>query len=155
FPAELESVLAHATVHETLVIGDRVLRIGTLGDVPAVFGLLGIGLVNAGTTIDLVLDHFDVAGVVLSGVAGSATHAIGDVTVPETWLESDGPPHPVDPSFLQIASEVAPGVPLERCASAPPVPRQLTVTVGGTGESDDPFLGRPFLCQHNSDPVFG
>jgi adenosylhomocysteine nucleosidase len=155
FPAELEAVLTHATVHETLVIGDRVLRVGTLGDVPAVFALLGIGLVNAGTTIDLMLDHFDVAGVVLSGVAGSATHAIGDVTVPATWLETDGASHPADPSFLQIASEVAPGVPLERCASAPPVPQQLTVTVGGTGESDDPFLGRPFACQHNSDPVFG
>ena len=163
FPAELEAVLAHATVHETLVIGDRVLRVGTLGDVPAVFALLGIGLVNAGTTTDLVLDHFDVAGVVLSGVAGSATHAIGDVTVPATWLEADGASHPVDPSFLQIASAVAPGVQLERCAPIPPVPpgpitclpQQPTVIVGGTGESDDPFDGKPFPCQHNSNPVFG
>ena len=161
FPAELEAVLTHATVHQTLVIGDRVLRVGTLGDVPAVFALLGIGLVNAGTTTDLVLDHFDVAGVVLSGVAGSATHAIGDVTVPATWLEADGTSHPVDPSFLQIASAVAPGVLLERCGPIPPVPpgpimcqpQQPTVIVGGTGESDYPFP--PFACQHNSNPVFG
>jgi adenosylhomocysteine nucleosidase len=163
FPAELEAVLTHATVHQTLVIGDRVLRVGTLGGVPAVFTLLGIGLVNATTTSDLVLDHFDVAGVVLSGVAGSATHAIGDVTVPATWLEADGASHPVDPSFLQIASAVAPGVQLERCAPIPPVPpgpitclpQQPTVIVGGTGESDDPFDGKPFPCQHNSNPVFG
>jgi adenosylhomocysteine nucleosidase len=156
FPAELEAVLTHATVHETLVIGDRVLRVGTLGDVPTVFALLGIGLVNAGNTTDLVLDHFDVAGVVLSGVAGSATHAIGDVTVPATWLETDGASHPVDQSFLQIASAVAPGVALERCEVVPPCSsQQPTVIVGGTGESDDPFLGRPFACQHNSDPVFG
>jgi adenosylhomocysteine nucleosidase len=156
FPAELEAVLSHATVHETLVIGNRVLRVGTIGDVPAVFALLGIGLVNAGTTIDLVLDHFDVAGVVLSGVAGSATHAIGDVTVPATWLEANGTSHPVDPSFLQIAGAVAPGVVLESCAAKPPSPSQkLSVIVGGTGESDDPFMGRPLVCQHNSDPVFG
>jgi adenosylhomocysteine nucleosidase len=163
FPAELEAVLAHATVHETLVIGDRVLRVGTIGDVPVVLALLGIGLVNAASTTDLVLDHFDVAGVVLSGVAGSATHAIGDVTVPATWLEANGASHPVDPSFLQIASAVAPGVVLERCGAIPPappgpitcLPQQPTVIIGGTGESDDPFLGRPFTCQHNSDPVFG
>src|SRR5262249_49381476 len=156
FPAELEAVLSHATVHETLVIGDRVLRVGTIGDVPAVFALLGIGLVNAGTTADLVLDHFDVAGVVLSGVAGSATHAIGDVTVPATWLEANGTSHPVDPSFLQIAGAVAPGVVLESCAAKPPsTSQQLSVIVGGTGESDDPFMGRPLVCQHNSDPVFG
>jgi adenosylhomocysteine nucleosidase len=156
FPAELEAVLSHATVHETLVIGDRVLRVGTIGDVPAVFALLGIGLVNAGTTIDLVLDHFDVSGVVLSGVAGSATHAIGDVTVPATWLEANGTSHPVDPSFLQIAGAVATGVVLESCAATPPSPsQQLSVIVGGTGESDDPFMGRALVCQHNSDPVFG
>jgi nucleoside phosphorylase len=156
FPAELEAVLTHATVHQTLVIGDRVVRVGTLGNVPAVFALLGIGLVNAGTTTDLLLDHFDVAGMVLSGVAGSATHLIGDVTVPATWLETNGASHPVDPSFLQIASAVAPGVPLESCATAPLGPsQQLSVIVGGTGESDDPFLGRPLACQHNSDPVFG
>ena len=163
FPAELEAVLTHATVHQTLVIGDRVLRIGTLGDVPVVFALLGIGLENAGTTTDLVLDHFDVAGVVLSGVAGSAAHAIGDVTVPATWLEADGTAHPVDPSFLQIASQVEPGILLERCAPIPPVPpgpitclpQQPTVIVGGAGESDDPFGGKAFPCQHTSDPVFG
>src|SRR5262249_10395754 len=147
FPAELEAVLSHATVHETLVIGDRVLRVGTIGDVPAVFALLGIGLVNAGTTADLVLDHFDVAGVVLSGVAGSATHAIGDVTVPATWLEANGTSHPVDPSFLQIAGAVAPGVVLERCGAIPPAPpRPITrlpppppMGVGGPGDAHDPL----------------
>src|SRR5262249_13450047 len=84
------------------------------------------------------------------------THAIGDVTVPATWLEANGTSHPVDPSFLQIAGAVAPGVVLESCAAKPPsTARPLSVIVGGTGESDDPFMGRPLVCQHNSDPVFG
>src|SRR5262245_22512860 len=162
FPGELEAVLTHATVHETLVVGDRVLRVGTIGGVPAVFALLGIGLVNAGTTTDLVLDRFDVAAMVLSGVAGSSTHAIGDVTVPATWLEANGTSHSVNPSLLEIASAVAPGLVLERCGPVPPVPPgPITclpdlpaVIVGGTGESDDPFRG-PRPCQHNADPVFG
>src|SRR5262249_14522947 len=134
-----------------------------IGGIPAVFALLGIGLVNASTTTDLVLDRFDIAAVVLSGVAGSSTHAIGDVTVPATWLEADGTPHSVDPSLLEIASAVAPGLVLERCGPVPPVPPgpitclpgQPAVFVGGTGESDDPFQGRPLPCQHNTDPVFG
>ena len=160
FPAELEAVLTHATVHQTLVIGDRVLRVGTLGDVPVVFALLGIGLENAGTTTDLVLDHFDVAGVVLSGVAGSATHAIGDVTVPATWLEADGTSHPVDPSFLQIASAVAPGILLERCAAirrpGPScLPSSSPWSSAAPARATIHFRARPLVCQHNSDPVFG
>src|SRR5262245_59524717 len=63
FPAELESVLSHATVHETLVVGDRVLRVGTIGGVPVVLGLLGIGLGNAGATTRPVPDRLDVAPV--------------------------------------------------------------------------------------------
>src|SRR5262249_13620977 len=81
---------------------------------------------------------------------------VGDVTVPATWLEADGTPHPVDPSFLQIASAVAPGVPLESCAaSPPPQSQQLAVIVGGTGQSEDPFGGKAFPCQHSDNPVFG
>lgn len=163
FPAELESVLTHATVHETLVVGDRVLRVGTLGGVPVVLGLLGIGLGNAGATTGLVLDRFDVAGVVVSGVAGSASHNIGDVTVPATWLENDGTPHAVDPALLEVAGAIAPNVILERCGAVPPdppgpiacLPNQPAVIVGGTGESDDPFGGRPDPCTPGHDPVFG
>ena len=163
FPAELESVLTHATVHETLVVGDRVLRVGTMGGVPVVLGLLGIGLGNAGATTRLVLDRFDVAAVVVSGVAGSAPYHIGDVTVPATWLENDGTAHAADPSLLEVASAIAPNVLLERCGAVPPdppgpivcLPNQPAVIVGGTGESDDPFGGRPDPCTPGTDPVFG
>src|SRR5262249_60160321 len=56
FPAELAPLVARATVRETIRVGDRVLRVGTLGDVPVVLGLLGIGLVNAANTTKLALD---------------------------------------------------------------------------------------------------
>src|SRR5262245_30706176 len=42
-PAELAPLLARASVRETLLIGDRVLRVGTLSGVPVVLGLLGVG----------------------------------------------------------------------------------------------------------------
>src|SRR4029079_3697979 len=42
-PGELRPLLERATVRETLRIGDRVLRVGTLAGVPVVLGLLGIG----------------------------------------------------------------------------------------------------------------
>src|SRR5262249_49808738 len=150
-------------VHETLVVGDRVLRVGTIGGVPVVIGLLGIGLGNAGATTGLVLDRFDVAGGVGSGVAGSAPGGIGGVTGPTTWLANDGTPPAVDPSFLQVASEIAPGLLLERCGAVPPdppgpivcLPNLPAMIVGGTGESDDPFGGRPVACTPGNDPVFG
>src|SRR5262249_12607784 len=111
FPAELAPLIERATVRETVRVGDRVLRVGTLGDVPVVLGLLGIGLVNAANTTKLVLDRFDVDALIVSGVAGSPQR-IGDVTAPDTWVEDDGASHPVDPTLLAIAREVAadPGV---------------------------------------------
>jgi hypothetical protein len=122
FPAELQPLLERAEIHETMLLGDRVLRVGTLDGVPVVLGLLGIGYANAVKTSRLVLDHFDVAGFVVSGVAGSP-HRIGDVAVPATWTGPDGIPHPADPRMLAIATKVAAaGVPLERCTEVPPSP---------------------------------
>jgi nucleoside phosphorylase len=163
FPAELDPLLARATVRETLVIGDRVLRIGTVAGVPVVLGLLGIGMVNAAATTRLVLDHFDVAAFVVSGNAGSPRR-IGDVTVPETWTGPDGIPHAADAAMLDRAREVAAaGVPLERCTEVPPEPPgpvvcldfEPAIFVGGAGESGDPFGGRPLPCNPGGDEVFG
>jgi len=163
FPAELQSLVERATVRETLRIGDRVLRVGTLGDVPVVLGLLGIGLVNAANTSRLVLDRFDVAALVVAGVAGSPQR-IGDVTAPDTWVEEDGTAHPADPALLALAQEVAgAGVTFERCTPYPLDPPGPTVclgydpqlVVGGTGESSDPYLGRPVACSPTGNDVFG
>src|SRR5262245_30997463 len=70
FPAELAPHLDRAKVDETMVIENRVFRTGTLDGVPVVMALTGIGLVNAATTTRLLLDHFDVDGIVVSAVAG-------------------------------------------------------------------------------------
>src|SRR5262249_49515316 len=151
FPAELAPLVERATVRETLRVGDRVLRVGPPGDVPVVPGLLGTGLENATNTSRLVLDRFDVAALVVSGVAGSPRR-IGDVTVPETWTEDDGASHPADPALTALAREVAAaGVVFERCTPHPVEPPgppvclgyEPELVVGGTGHSSDPFGGRP------------
>src|SRR5262245_38765043 len=163
FPAELAPLLERAEIHETMLLGDRVLRVGTLEGVPVVLGLLGIGYANALEVSRLVLDHFDVAGVVVSGVAGSS-HRIGDVTVPATWTGPDGIAHPADSRMLAIATKVAEaGVSLERCTEVPPSPPGPSVClsfdpaifVGGAGQTDDPYGNQRLACMPNSGWVFG
>ena len=164
FPAELAPLIEHATVRETVLVGDRVLRIGTLGNVPVVLGLLGIGLVNAANTTKLVLDRFDVDALIVSGVAGSPQR-IGDVTAPDTWVEDDGASHPVDPALLAIAREVAadPSVTFDTCTPYPLNNPVQTVclgydpqlVVGGIGQSSDPFQGKPVACAQGGDDVTG
>src|SRR5262249_11073221 len=107
--------------------------------------LLGMGLVNATNMSRLVLEQFDVAALVVSGVAGSC-HDIGDVRVPTTWTDAEGNAYPTDPALMDIARSVAPSVPLERCTPVPPNPpgpstcilEQPVVLLGGTGRSSDP-----------------
>jgi nucleoside phosphorylase len=163
FPAGLAPLLARATVHETLVIGDRVLRVGTLSGVPVVLGLLGIGYANAAATTRLVLDRFDVTGFVVSGVAGSPRR-IGDVSVPESWGGPDGVPFPTDAAMLDIARQTAAsGLTLEHCTPVPPQPPGPMVCldfvpgvfVGGAGETSDPYNGQKLACTPGAGEVFG
>lgn len=163
FPAELAPLVTVASVRETTTIGDRVWRVGTLGGVPVVLGLLGIGLRNAEATTDLVLDRFPVRAVVVSGVAG-ANARIADVTVPAVWVAPDGTEYATDPTWLAHAAAVAASPPpLERCTPVPPEPpgplvclaEPPAVLVGGTGRSDDPFGDRPFPCDPRGDDVSG
>src|SRR5205823_5558541 len=60
FPAEGAAVVEQATVTDTAEINGRTFRIGTLGGVPVIMGLTGIGLVNAATTTGALLDQFPV-----------------------------------------------------------------------------------------------
>jgi len=163
FPAELAPLLGRATVHETLVIGDRVLRVGTLSGVPVVLGLLGIGYANAAATTRVVLDRFDVTGFVVSGVAGSPRR-IGDVSVPESWTGLDGVPFTTDAAMLDTARQTAAsGLTLEHCTPVPPQPPGPTVCldfvpgvfVGGAGQTSDPYNGQKLACTPGGGDVFG
>jgi nucleoside phosphorylase len=166
FPAELAPLLERADVEETIPLdGGRVLRVGKIGKVPVVLALAGIGLVNAATMTRLVLERFEVAGVIVSGVAGSPLR-IADVAVPVEWSLVGGgtftPPH----RWLALAERIATvgNAELERCTVPPSrpsegevcLPFQPAVVVGGAGQSDDPFGGAAFRCQETSNSdVFG
>lgn len=166
FPAELAPLLERADIEETIPLDDgRVLRVGKIGRVPVVLALAGIGLVNAETMTRTVLDRYDVAGVIVSGVAGSPLR-IADVAVPVEWtLVGDGTFTPPQ-RWLALAERIAPSASadLERCTMPPNrpsqgevcMPFQPAVVVGGVGQSDDPFNGTAFKCQQTgTSDVFG
>jgi adenosylhomocysteine nucleosidase len=60
---------------------------GTLAGRKIVLFLCGVSMVNGAMNTQLVLDRFDVTGIVVSGIAGGVDPAlhIGDVTVVQRW----------------------------------------------------------------------
>jgi nucleoside phosphorylase len=164
FPAE-QSVLRFTTeVSETLEIAGHSVLVGRLGGRPVVLSLTGIGLVNATNVTSALVTQFDVSHVLFSGVAGSRLR-IGDVVVPATWTDvARGETFGVDSALLDLAATIAAAPPaLGRCTPVPPVPpgaevcmpHDPAVTIGGSGESADPFNGMPFPCTPGEGEVFG
>jgi nucleoside phosphorylase len=161
FPAELAPLVAAARVDETSTVDGRTYYLGTLDGVRVVLGLLGIGLVNASTTAESVLDRFDPVAIVVSGVAGSPER-IGDVIVPTAWtLEDERRRVRANPALVQLAREAARTAVLERCTEVPTSGMQVclgfnpAIVVGGRGHSEDPFGGAAFPCTPGGDDVFG
>lgn len=163
-PVELAAVLAHTDVTETRTIDGHIYRLGTIGGRSVVLTMTGIGLVNAKNVTTALLDHFEVDGIVFSGVAGSR-YNIADVTVPDTWtLTMDGSTYPVDAAWLARAQALvtSPDVTLERCTPSPTdptasvcMPQAPVVVVGGVGQSADPFGRTAFRCMADNDEVYG
>jgi adenosylhomocysteine nucleosidase len=60
---------------------------GTLAGRQVVLFLCGVSMVNAAMNTQLVLDRFDVVGIVVSGIAGGVDPSlhVGDVTVAQRW----------------------------------------------------------------------
>lgn len=164
-PSELAPLVARATVRETRVIDGRAFHSGELGGVPVVLAMTGIGMVNAAETTRLLLEHFAVAGVVFSGVAGSP-HRIADVTVPLAWSEPGGASVACDAAWLDAARRAADdgARALERCTPYPLdapdaqlvcLPFAPAIVVSGRGESADPFGGARVECRPGGNDVFG
>jgi adenosylhomocysteine nucleosidase len=75
--------------HTSTVEGVRVVS-GTLEGQSVVLMLSGVSMVNAALTTQFLIDHFPIKRIVFSGIAGGIDPAlsIGDVIVPERWVES-------------------------------------------------------------------
>jgi adenosylhomocysteine nucleosidase len=63
---------------------------GTLEGQPVLLMLSGVSMVNAALNTQFLIDHFPVRRIVFSGIAGGIdpSLSIGDVIVPERWIES-------------------------------------------------------------------
>jgi nucleoside phosphorylase len=165
FPAELAPLVAAAEIETTVAAGGRQYYLGRLDGVSVVLGLMGIGIVNATNTARDVLANFEVAGLVVSGVAGSH-HRIGDVVLAADWVERDRKRvfHP-NPALLALASsaQTALPAPLEKCTPVPPtsvdasivcLPYDPAIIFGGRGVSGDDF-GDALPCSPHGGEIFG
>jgi adenosylhomocysteine nucleosidase len=166
YPAELAPLVAATTIEATLDVDGRSYYVGRLDGVRVVLGLTGIGLLNATARARSVLSHFDVAGLVMSGTAGTQ-HRIGDVIVASAWQERNRKrlTH-VNPAMVALARRAAVSLPapLEHCSPVPPtapgaplvcLPYMPTVIFGTRGQSDDPFGHTPLACTPGGGEIFG
>jgi nucleoside phosphorylase len=178
FPAEIGHLLDATAVQRTIDVDGRQFWVGTLAGNNVVLALTGIGPVNADKTTRTAFDTFtcantgsSISGVVFSGVAG--VKRIGDVAVPTRWTPDARKTWiAADPTMLAVAQQTAPiSTPkLERtnplgdpaCACTPTdliktvtLSYQPDVTVGGDGETSDPFAGRALPCAPNGGDIFG
>jgi adenosylhomocysteine nucleosidase len=102
FEPELTLLLARLQNPARRSINGVEFTTGTLEGKPVVLFLSGISMVNAAMNTQLALDHFQVQGIVFSGIAGGVNPGlhIGDVAVPAQWGQ-----------YLEVlmARETAPG----------------------------------------------
>lgn len=85
--SELNQLLAEADIEKRVVINQRTHHIGTLRGQPVVLMQSGISMVNAAMSTQALAHHFNLKGIVVSGIAGGVNPAlnIGDVTVAAQW----------------------------------------------------------------------
>ena len=177
FPAEIGHLLDATKVQRTVEVDGHQFFVGTVAGNNVVLALTGIGPVNADKTTRTAFDTFTcakqpgISGVVFSGVAG--VKRIGDVAVPTRWTpDARKTWFAADPAMLAVAQTTAPiSTPkLEHtnplgdpgCVCLPTdlvktvtLSYQPDVTVGGDGQTSDPFAGRALPCVPNGGDIFG
>ena len=166
YPAELAPIAAATTIEKTVRIGSRSYYVGRLAGVRVLLGLTGIGILNATDTAEHLLARHDVAGLMMSGTAGTRHH-IGDVVLASDLMEPGRPGvfHP-NAALVALARRAATALPepLDRCTLVPPgSPTAETVCMlldpevvfGGEAQSFDPFGAKPFACTPSGGEIFG
>jgi nucleoside phosphorylase len=165
FPAELAPFVAATVVETTVEIDARLYYVGRLDGVRVVLGLTGTGLRNAESRTNTLLANFELAALLMSGVAGSR-HRIGDVVLASAWEELGGSTvFNVNPALLAIGERAGKRLrsgSLETCTPVPPrIPDAPVVCLAfdpaivleGHGISSDP-LTTPHPCSGTHD-IFG
>lgn len=90
-PEEQSGLLAGLQHPERVVRAGRSFTRGSLHGHPVVLALSGIGKVAAATTATALVEHFGVARIVFTGVAGGVGEAVnvGDVVVARDYVQHD------------------------------------------------------------------
>jgi len=87
FGQEADILVARTSGKRSWVINGNRFTTGTLAGNRVVIVLSGVSIVNATMVTQLMVDHFRIERLVMSGIAGGINpeHHVGDVIVPERW----------------------------------------------------------------------
>ncbi|HEY9066188.1 MAG TPA: 5'-methylthioadenosine/adenosylhomocysteine nucleosidase [Burkholderiaceae bacterium] len=98
---ELHALLPWVEGAQPVALGGRIFHVGRLHGQPVVLVLSGIGKVSAATTAALLIDRFESAALLFTGVAGGlqADVAVGDVVVARSLLQHDMDASPLFPRY--------------------------------------------------------
>jgi adenosylhomocysteine nucleosidase len=87
FGQEADILVAQTQAPHAWVINGNRFTTGMLRGVPVVIVLSGVSMVNSTMVTQLMVDHFKVQRLVMSGIAGGVNpaHHVGDVIIPDRW----------------------------------------------------------------------
>lgn len=100
-PDEQSSLIHHLSNPRRLMRAGRAFWLGELQGRPVVLALSGIGKVAAATTATALIEHFGVARIVFTGVAGGVGEGVnvGDVVVAQDYVQHDMDASPLFPRW--------------------------------------------------------
>jgi len=87
FGQEAAILVAQTRAAHTWVINGNRFTTGVLRGEPVVIVLSGVSMVNSAMVTQLMVDHFKVSRLVMSGIAGGVdpSRHVGDVMIPDRW----------------------------------------------------------------------
>lgn len=88
FGQEADLLIESTSDKKEYFIKGRKFVTGTLEGAPVVITLSGISMTNAAMTTQMMIDHFQLSGLVFSGIAGSLNPDlhVGDVVIAKSWI---------------------------------------------------------------------
>lgn len=91
FGQEADLLLASMQDKKEYRINGKIFTIGTLQGTPVVLVISGISMTNAVMTTQMMINHFNLKGLVFSGIAGGVNPDlhVGDVVIAHSWLAPD------------------------------------------------------------------
>lgn len=87
FGQEADLLLDSMENKKEFLINGKTFTAGKLQGTPVVLVISGISMVNAVMTTQMIIDHFNLKGVIFSGIAGGVNPAlhVGDVVIAKNW----------------------------------------------------------------------